>query len=386
MMRHFKPYSWILVVSGLTVFHKLQANDNHKTKTMWKFFCLAYSLVCFTIFMFVGVLFVLQFIILFFIKVQVFTIWLHVVSFSVINFKVVHNALCIAFNSGNLSRFFDESARYEAAVNFVPPNCCRQPAGRYVQRFVQLIVFLGSLSISTYLACIFIDYNVSDVAVGALLKVTCLAGTFLFYVYQMSDFIVLRPCLEVLLWYIRQQHEVLLCLTKGGCSGLLFVKRDKKVEEIRLSLCAILLLKNRLNGIWRWSVMISGSVVLLLACISIYTAYVEGFSTVQTFLGLLYCVLSLLDLLDVAGLSQEMVNEIRSMRQTLESTPARFESGPYFAEISYLRDTIKPNQMAISGAGFFYLNLPLIVSLPGSVITYTVILVQTSESMAPTTK
>ncbi|KAL3240869.1 hypothetical protein MRX96_021665 [Rhipicephalus microplus] len=308
-----------------------------------------------------------------------------VIVFCVVGVKIGINLISVVFKTRLLSHFFDESARYETSVNFVPPECIRQPAGRYVLRVLQFLVFVGNVCISTYLAYDQIDYYVRHVIVRVVVKTACVAGDVIFYVYQMSDFIVLRPFLEVLLLYIRQQHNALRGLMVEGSGSSLFVKRDRKVEEIRLNLCAISLLKNQMNNIWRWSLMISGAVVLLLACVSIYTAFVEGFSTLQPLLGMLYCALSVLDLLDIAVLSQEMVNEMRSMRQGLQNAPMCSENEAYFAQISYLRDTIKPNEMALSGAGFFHLNLPLIVSLAGSVITYTVILVQTSESVSTAT-
>nr|XP_050048452.1 uncharacterized protein LOC126544941 isoform X1 [Dermacentor andersoni] len=247
------------------------------------------------------------------------------------------------------------------------------------------LAFVGNLGLSNYLLCDFLDYLEYRGAQGVVLKVSCVAGDFIFYVYQMVDFIVLRPCLEVLLLYIRQQHEVVRCMIDGGGS-LVFVNRAMKVEEVRMNLCAIALLKTKLNGIWRWSITVSGGAVLLFACICTYTAFVEGLSTLQSIICLLYTVLLVLNILDITGLSQEMVNELRSMRQTLQSAPTGQQNGAYFTQISYLRDTIKPKEMAVSGSGFFSLNLPLIVSLAGSAITYTVILVQTSESVKTTAK
>ncbi|XP_075726474.1 uncharacterized protein LOC142768391 [Rhipicephalus microplus] len=385
MKQHTKPYCLILMASGLMTFRKLQATDDQTTKTVWRVFYSTYSLVCFTLFTLVDVVYLHMLYLTFSSDVQVFTMWLQVIVFCVVGVKIGINLISVVFKTRLLSHFFDESARYETSVNFVPPECIRQPAGRYVLRVLQFLVFVGNVCISTYLAYDQIDYYVRHVIVRVVVKTACVAGDVIFYVYQMSDFIVLRPFLEVLLLYIRQQHNALRGLMVEGSGSSLFVKRDRKVEEIRLNLCAISLLKNQMNNIWRWSLMISGAVVLLLACVSIYTAFVEGFSTLQPLLGMLYCALSVLDLLDIAVLSQEMVNEMRSMRQGLQNAPMCFENEAYFAQISYLRDTIKPNEMALSGAGFFHLNLPLIVSLAGSVITYTVILVQTSESVSTAT-
>ncbi|XP_077558109.1 uncharacterized protein LOC144173647 isoform X2 [Haemaphysalis longicornis] len=54
----------------------------------------------------------------------------------------------------------------------------------------------------------------------------------------------------------------------------------------------------------------------------------------------------------------------------------------YNRQIQYLHDTIEPDIMCLSGGGFFCLNKALLVSMAGSVITYAVILVQTSDELA----
>ncbi|XP_077529119.1 uncharacterized protein LOC144141434 [Haemaphysalis longicornis] len=59
------------------------------------------------------------------------------------------------------------------------------------------------------------------------------------------------------------------------------------------------------------------------------------------------------------------------------------DSGDAYSEqIEYLHDIIEPDAMCLSGGGFFCLNKALLVSIAGSIITYTVILVQTSDEIA----
>ncbi|XP_075532177.1 gustatory receptor for sugar taste 64f-like [Dermacentor variabilis] len=55
----------------------------------------------------------------------------------------------------------------------------------------------------------------------------------------------------------------------------------------------------------------------------------------------------------------------------------------YIEQMQFLHDSIDPNGMRISGAEFFYLDRKLLVSIAGSVITYTVILVQSSHGFSP---
>ncbi|XP_054934171.1 uncharacterized protein [Dermacentor andersoni] len=49
--------------------------------------------------------------------------------------------------------------------------------------------------------------------------------------------------------------------------------------------------------------------------------------------------------------------------------------------IQFLHDSVDPNGMRLSGAEFFYLDRRLLVSIAGSIITYTVILVQTNHGL-----
>ncbi|KAH7940338.1 hypothetical protein HPB52_023052 [Rhipicephalus sanguineus] len=98
--------------------------------------------------------------------------------------------------------------------------------------------------------------------------------------------------------------------------------------------------------------------LLIVSCINIYSLFDEGVPKDQLLLIMSYCGYATVDFVDVARLSQTMGNEV-----------------------AYLHGTLEPDEMFLSGGNFFTLNLPLLVSLAGSVITYSVILVQTSDSV-----
>ncbi|KAL1433575.1 hypothetical protein MTO96_012409 [Rhipicephalus appendiculatus] len=124
----------------------------------------------------------------------------------------------------------------------------------------------------------------------------------------MVHFIVLRPCAEVIRLYIRHQHELLHPLLDARCR-VPIAKRSKELEVIRINLCAIAALKQQLNAIWRWSIMASGAIVLTVSCICIYSVFTEEFSAVQHLLTILYSISSALDFVDIANVSQQLVNE-----------------------------------------------------------------------------
>uniref|UniRef100_A0A131YX73 Gustatory receptor n=1 Tax=Rhipicephalus appendiculatus TaxID=34631 RepID=A0A131YX73_RHIAP len=57
----------------------------------------------------------------------------------------------------------------------------------------------------------------------------------------------------------------------------------------------------------------------------------------------------------------------------------------YMQQMQFLCDTIDPQGMRLSGAEFFSLHRSLLISIAGSVTTYTVILVQTNDDISSRT-
>ncbi|XP_070382968.1 uncharacterized protein [Dermacentor albipictus] len=195
----------------------------------------------------------------------------------------------------------------------------------------------------------------------------------------MVPFLVLRPCCEVILLYIRHEHDVLRSVVQDT-GNIAYEQRVRLVEMVRINLCAVSRLKRRLNQVWVCSLGASGALVLCVTCIGIYLTFVEEFSTSQHLLTIMYGASTGLDFLDIANLSDAMVTEVRRIRYTLQKV-ATTENMHYVNQLLFLADSLEPGEMALSGDGFFSLRLPLLVSLAGAVITYTVILVQTSESV-----
>ncbi|KAH7934227.1 hypothetical protein HPB49_023196 [Dermacentor silvarum] len=119
--------------------------------------------------------------------------------------------------------------------------------------------------------------------------------------------IILRPCVEVLWLYIRHQHELLRVVQGDG--DVNSVKKARKVQEIRMNLCAISKLKEKINSIWRWSIMVSGAVLLSVMCICTYSIFVEKFSKAQHLFSVIYSVSSAIDFFDIAALSHRLTKE-----------------------------------------------------------------------------
>ncbi|KAH7977187.1 hypothetical protein HPB51_026966 [Rhipicephalus microplus] len=294
-----------------------------------------------------------------------FTTTVHVLLYVVVNAKVALNATLATVKVRSMHRFFSESSKYEESVQFVAPrNHRRMTPTCCLIRFLLLSAFVANVCTCSYLSLEFVDRLGRGPALGAMLKLTCMAGNFLYYVFDAASFLVLRPCCEVIRLYIEHQHGVLRSIVRRKeCDVIGSERRARLVEDVRFNLCTISDIKRRLNDIWQYAIVTSGGVLLFSFCIGVYLIFVEELWTLENFLAFLNTVSATLDFLDIVILSDAMVTELL-----------------------YLRKSLKPGEMALSAAGFFSLKSPMLVSsthhnvrrlgrlTPTSAITYGLVM------------
>ncbi|KAL1417765.1 hypothetical protein MTO96_026538 [Rhipicephalus appendiculatus] len=337
MRRHFKWYGIICKSSGLLILHSPKTSESEEEVFSWKKLYLIYSVACIFVCAFVDISYFYELWLAVLVHDLVFTTTLYVLVCIFDAAKITLNATLMLTKARSLQKFFDESSKYEQRVRFVAPKNRRKATlACYFIRSLLLAAFVANVCTSSYLSLEFVDNLGCSPILGATWKLTYIAGNFLFYVFDAAPFLVLRPCCEVIRLYIEHQHGVLRYIVRSG--GNDYVGPEKRARLVEKA--------------------VSGAMVLWASCTSIYLNFIEEFWTPEHYLSLIYTISSFLDFLDIAILSDAMVKEV-----------------------IYLRDCLKPGEMALSGAGFFSMKLPTLVSLAGAVITYTVILVQTSESV-----
>ncbi|KAH6923950.1 hypothetical protein HPB50_010014 [Hyalomma asiaticum] len=384
MRRHFKWYEVICKSCGLAILRSPgTADSDADVNHFWNKLRIIYSVVCLSVCASVELSYVYQLWLAVFVHDRVFTTALYVLIYVACASKVALNTCVALVKARSLQTLLRESCKYERSVQFVAPKNRRTLTPTHcVVRPLLLVAFAANVCTSSYLSFKFVDRLGYGPALRAVVMLASIAGNFLFYVYDTVSFLVLRPCCEVIRLYIEHQHEVLRCIVKiTRTQNAGQEKRARLVERVRLNLCTVSHLKGTLNQIWGCSIAVSGAVLLCTSCIGIYLNFVEEFWTPDHLLNILYTVSTSLDFLDITNLSDSMVREVRKIRNTLQKVRTSSEDRDYVDQVRYLRDCLKAGEMALSGAGFFSLKLPMLVSLAGTVITYTVILVQTSESV-----
>ncbi|KAH8030625.1 hypothetical protein HPB51_010559 [Rhipicephalus microplus] len=269
-----------------------------------------------------------------------FTTTVYVVLFAAVNGEATLNATLTFVKAKCMQRFFCESSRYEQRAWFVATkNRLKQTAIHYSIRFLLLVLFAANLCTSSYLSLQLVDRFGCGSALGAALKLTCIVGNFLVFVYDAASFLVSRPCCEVARFYIEHQHDVLKSIVRSHGSDVIgSEERPRLVERVRLNLCAVSHLKRGLNESWKYAIAASGGEVLIASCAGIYLNFVEEFWTLENFMAFLLAVSTTLDFLDITILSDAISTEVREMRHTLRKAATSFENRDYFNQVSLLHE------------------------------------------------
>lgn len=312
-----------------------------------------------------------------------FTKYVHVMFYAVLRIRLLLNIYVLLARSNLFLDFFKQSLRYEKLVSFRPPRRGKYTLTRFVLRCVLLVAFIGNVCIGTYVCFGFLNRHEYRSLVTLLFKAFFLLSCFLFYVYDMVHFLVLRPCLEVLVLYIRHQHRSLRHILQRSFDTPSAV-RIRKLQQITINLWIIQGLRNALNNIWQYAIWITISTAIAGMCTTIYTAFDKEVHPPERVLVTIYAVSVAGDIVDISALSHGLVEEMRNIKQTLYKAVIIPGDEDYFYQIICLHQVSDPRDKPLSGFGFFFMDLPLVVSLTGSIITYSVILLQTKESITRT--
>ncbi|XP_064487815.1 uncharacterized protein LOC135400006 isoform X2 [Ornithodoros turicata] len=206
-----------------------------------------------------------------------------------------------------------------------------------------------------------------------MFDVCTVLSTILFVVYDSMHFAMARSSCEVLIEYTHSQTHVLQSIFASRRS-------EAEMDDLRLNICVIRDMKQKLNRVWNWSMTASCAANIVVICVTCCAAF-SSISADHFLVVGPYAVYSFADLADLAYISQRMTHEAQKLKDAVKSLPVLNATEAYVAQVQYLHDSIDPESMCLDAAGFFHINLSMLVSMSGSIITYTVILVQTSTDL-----
>ncbi|KAH6923876.1 hypothetical protein HPB50_008403 [Hyalomma asiaticum] len=341
MAAHFKPYGWIFLAVGLLFIRGLQSKSIHDARVTWRTWYILYSIACLLCFASGMLALAVVNTLRVFLKVRSFTKPLMLVLFALMAVRTTSNVATAFFGSPAMVAFFRKSAEYEKRTAFRREHHGGRSWMSYPLRFLFVLTFIAHIVMRTRLSGKAWDVPGNPFHEYAI-KAAVLLFNSLCFVYDALHFLALRPCCEVLVSYIRHQGvklRSLLPTTTGDATDVKPTDDNGELECVRMNLRSIVELKKMLNDVWQYSIVASAAAILAITCFSAHCLFDGGIRTDQLLAIVAYSLYSAVDFADVARLSQKMSNEI-----------------------AYLRYSIRPEDMYLTGGNYFKLNLPLLVS------------------------
>ncbi|KAH6923816.1 hypothetical protein HPB50_007536 [Hyalomma asiaticum] len=162
--------------------------------------------------------------------------------------------------------------------------------------------------------------------------------------------------------------------TPSGCA--------KTLQNVRLhqaELRRVLSMMNSVLGIP--SVLLYGQGVFFM-CATTFGVLLSGVSILDRILSAYYAISMAAILIVSARAAHKMTAEANRIKDVVQDTDYGTLSDAAANQLHLVVLTSEAGQSAFSGWGLFEINLPLLVSISGAIITYTVVLVQTDEGTA----
>ncbi|XP_075727245.1 uncharacterized protein LOC142768825 isoform X2 [Rhipicephalus microplus] len=379
MLRSFSLQARICRLCGCLFVKDMFAKPPRSPKVVWLHWYTLYAAACLAFFLWFETDVVTRHAIELSDIHRFFTKSLLVLLHVVVIIKACCNFFTMAIGARKMVEFLQKADAFEKEVGIPSCLCCGQRAFFWTD--IGGIVTFTAYFVSYTAALIHQEQKVDQD--GHLStretadRVLGFFAAFLFFTYDSINFVALRHSAEVLKRYVLYLKH---CI--DGFVGCKVVGCEKeaaqKIQAVRLHLCTVVELKSAINSIWHRSIVVSCVGLLLVTCISLYTIITEGLRKTELWIAIGYSAFTSYEFLELARVSQALSNAFQAIKDSCRKTPTMDSTTAYSHQVQYLHSTINPDDMSLNGSDFFKINLALLVSMAGSIITYTVILVQTS--------
>ncbi|KAH7940342.1 hypothetical protein HPB52_023056 [Rhipicephalus sanguineus] len=292
---------------------------------------------------------------------------LSLVAHVVLFVKIIVNAISVVAGTSKTLDFYRRAAVFEKRVGIRGCPCCAPK--RYfwsdVRWYGVFVAYCAAFAAALPLVPewhALSSIGMRNVWSRVSLWIKALLLIMLYFVYDSVHIVALRSAGKVLVEYLKNQLGALeRCIAGhvGGAQTLSHHASDARclVEAIRFHFYEIQELKTAVNEVWSWSLVVSSSCTLLVLCTSLYEVCQNGPAKWESYTVFVYSTYVTYDFVTLASTSQSMTDMIE-----------------------YLHSCIDPEELSLAGGDFFKLNMSLLVSMAAALITYTVILVQTSQT------
>lgn len=219
------------------------------------------------------------------------------------------NYLCMFASSSNIITFYRRASALEERIGIPCCGCC-SPRGFFWSDAQRVCVCIFYCSAAMVVNAIDADPDDSALA-RALAFLKLLLNMFFYFVYDSVYAVALRSSSQVLCTYIDDQLIALKgCIESRAIRFGCHASDAQRVQAVRLNLATVFQLKEEVNHIWRWPLVISSLCVLLLPCICVHEASRPGFIAEQRYAIAIITVYMAYEYGTIVYVSQCLINKV----------------------------------------------------------------------------
>lgn len=304
------------------------------------------------------------------------------VSYGVVTVKRIVNFAVMCTKADKMLTFFRKSEHFEKSDSFTARtnSLRRSDTQRWnmVRALVVFMVYALYIAIGLWYLTDFLQFIPT-----AWFVPVYIFGAFSFVgfgLYESACHFFLKSCTNVLVQYIRVQAEFIK--EAGKLTNFhLQPQSSLQIEAVRLRMCKIRKLKGSLNDIWAGPLIVQCASTLVIDCVIVDAMFHDGIKQ-ELWIIVISSLYNTVCFIDLAYTGQTLIDEVQCLKNTILMLPAFGSADSYLQQLRYLYESVDPEDMCLGGGGFFALKRSLLVTMTGSVITFGVVLVQTSKSMA----
>lgn len=325
MVRGFVFYAMICRFGGCFFIQNFRKQSLDEMKVTWKSPYIIYSTFCFVSLAMFESVFVIGSMSSFSDISRAFTQSVLLLLYGIVMIKVIVNFFSVTFGSTKLLALFRESASFEMATSFEADGWFNNPKERRSLFFRKVFVIVA-LVVSCANGLFFFVSTAGEKLPSnwtwVLQAHTVFCGV-LFFLYDSLPYIFLRHCCGVLSEYLHAQHQSFQeCdrMRKSGSDLLSSVQ----IEKIRFNYCFVRELKQVLNDVWEWSLVVSSATLIIVLCSALYGTFSGSISRREVLVGASYAFYAWYSFVEIAIVSQDMRNNVSAphLLSTDVDTPA----------------------------------------------------------------
>ncbi|XP_018496736.1 uncharacterized protein LOC108864864 [Galendromus occidentalis] len=289
----------------------------------------------------------------------------------VVLLQVVINTGTIFARGSTIRKVMVRGEVYDRNLNVTRRDC--PDKGRHWIQFTLSYGFAIPLNaIFCYVSSIR-PYRSSDQALWLFLNVIDILSLMIFCMWANASRLMLKALSHIFWMYLRRINTSVQTVLRGERDGA------KELEENRLFLCEFYGILSQTNDLLKYSVLVFYPCTMLVLTVLIYSCIESIHETWQIWYALSYGLYSVIDVCHSSYVVHVMQCEAVEIRSNVNRAVYSGRSPEFVAQAQLLLQALDVPAITFTGCGFFRIRMSLVVTVLGSVLTYAVILIQTSQ-------